>query len=303
LKAKKLEGEPMIETAVYARPPVKSLGGKRKLLSEIFSVLIQPATSSTYHEPFLGGGAVYFDMVTRYGSRCKMRLADSNLALIATYKVIRDDVELLIERMNDPKNDGWYKNTDKSFKRIREVFNELMDAVSRRSDPLLRWRRIALAHNFLYLNKTAFNGLWRVNSSGHFNVPFGRYDNPTICDAENLRACSRALQGAKLYAKDFATTPVKPGDTVYCDSPYIPINGTSNFVGYTKEGFGMADHIRLRDKALEWKNLGAFVLLSNSDTPVTRELYRGWRVKEVQAARAVNSKGDKRGKVGELLIY
>lgn len=275
-------------------PFVKSAGGKRRLLPEILKILgpriDATKPGATYHEPFVGGGALFFAVYNREIGN--IRLADGNLALIATYKVIRDDVDLLIARM---RQHGFH-NAQSTFAKVRSYFN--LDLANPNEQHAL-----GLAVRFIYLNKTCFNGLWRVNQSGAFNVPFGRYTNPTICDAENLRACSKALQGVKLYAKDFSSTPVRPGDVVYADSPYIPVNATSNFVGYTKEGFGMADHIRLRDKAKEWKKLGAFVLLSNSDTPVTRELYKGWRLKEVQAARSVNSNGGKRGKVGELLIY
>lgn len=279
-----------------ARPAIKSAGGKRRLLPEIMAIMkdhIQSPPSfnaSTYHEPFLGGGAVAFEMMRTFVFD-KVRLADSNLPLIATYKVIRDDVEKLIVELST----GKYTNDLETFMLIRKEFNETS---------VVKRNALAIAARLLYLNKTAFNGLWRVNSSGWFNVPFGKYANPTICDADNLRAVSKALQGVTLYAKDFRHTPVKKGDAVYCDSPYIPQSATSNFVGYTKEGFGMDAHIALRDQAIEWKRLGAFVLLSNSDTPMTRELYKDFKnLKEVSMARAINSSGGKRGKIEELLIW
>jgi DNA adenine methylase len=296
---------------IEAKPWAKSVGGKRKLLPEILSIIgpefvTRWSTGFTFHEPFVGGGAVFFGLANAQArmnlqSSCTsfqvrdVRLADNNLALIATYKVIRDRVDALIDILTlsyPPK----YANTASSYVSIRAEFNSFMNQPAKH-------RALGLAARFIVLNRLCFNGIWRVNSSGQFNVPFAHYDNPTICDADNLRACSRALQGVKLYAKDFGSTPVKHGDVVYCDPPYIPTNATSNFVGYTKEGFGTDDQVRLRDKAREWKKLGAFVLLSNSDTPMTRELYKGFTLKKVQAARSVNARGDGRGKVSELLIY
>lgn len=283
-----------------ARPVVKSAGGKRRLLPEILGVFDRhvksppDANTGTFHEPFAGGASVALEVMRRYVFG-KIRIADNNLALIATYKVIRDDVEALIRVLDDSYPSDWINRLDR-FVALRAEFNSMMQYPH-------SGRAIGLAARFIVLNKTAFNGIWRVNSSGQFNVPFAHYNNPTICDVDNLRACSRALQGAKLYAKDFGSTPVKHGDVVYCDPPYIPTNATSNFVGYTKEGFGTDDQVRLRDKVREWKKLGAFVLLSNSDTPMTRELYKGFTLKKVQAARSVNARGDGRGKVSELLIY
>jgi DNA adenine methylase len=145
-----------------------------------------------------------------------------------------------------------------------------------------------------------------VNGSGQFNVPFGRYDNPTICNAENLRACSKAMKRVVFGKMDFAEAAkaCKPGDVVYADPPYVPLNTTSDFTKYTANGFTNDDHVRLRDTALALKKRGVFVLLSNSGTPFVRSLYtkKDWTLKEVQMARAINSSGDKRGKVGELLI-
>lgn len=284
-----------------ATPWAKSVGGKRKLLPEIRSIIgpeifARWNTGFTFHEPFVGGGAVFFGLIAGFALGMRgVRLADNNLALIATYKVIRDRVDALIDVLTQsyPLK---HANTASGYASIRTEFNSFMNQPAKH-------RALGLAARFIVLNRLCFNGIWRVNSSGQFNVPFAHYNNPTICDVDNLRACSRALQGAKLYAKDFGSTPVKHGDVVYCDPPYIPTNATSNFVGYTKEGFGTDDQVRLRDKVREWKKLGAFVLLSNSDTPMTRELYKGFTLKKVQAARSVNARGDGRGKVSELLIY
>jgi DNA adenine methylase len=142
-----------------------------------------------------------------------------------------------------------------------------------------------------------------VNKKGEFNVPFGRYTNPKICDEENLRAVSGVLRSATLAVIDFeAVRAAKKGDAVYIDPPYTPLSSTSNFTAYTKSGFGAPDQIRLRDCFKELDARGVHVLLSNSDTPLVRELYKSFRIEEVQAPRRINSKGGKRGNVGELLI-
>ena len=160
------------------------------------------------------------------------------------------------------------------------------------------------AARFIYLNRTCFNGLYRVNKKGMFNVPFGAYTNPTICDEENLRAVSEALRGTKIISANFEATleTAKRGDVVYCDPPYLPVSITANFTTYTVGGFGLVDQTRLRDVAKALDARGVHVLLSNSDTPLVRKLYKGFRIEEVQAPRRVNSKAGKRGNVGELLI-
>jgi len=165
-------------------------------------------------------------------------------------------------------------------------------------DPAMRTAR------FIYLNKTCFNGLHRVNKQGKFNVPFGRYTNPMICDEENLRAASATLKGVIFAPLDFQNTVLaaKRGDAVYFDPPYMPVSATSNFTAYSAGGFGSDDQRRLRDVAKSLDDRGVHVLLSNSDTPFVRELYKGFKIEEVQAPRRVNSKASKRGNVGELLI-
>ena len=193
-----------------------------------------------------------------------------------------------------------FENSKDRFLAIRAQFRtDIPPSLSK----TIRW---ANAADYVYINKVCFNGLYRVNSSGGFNVPFGDYPNPNWCDEENLRACAAALKPAILDSRDFdVLTSLGKGDVCYFDPPYVPASATSDFTSYTAKGFGPNDQIRLRDFALAAKKRGAFVLLSNSDTPLTRSLYSGknWTLKEVQMARSINSSGDKRGKVGELLIY
>jgi DNA adenine methylase len=157
----------------------------------------------------------------------------------------------------------------------------------------------------IYLNRTCFNGLYRVNSkTGVFNVPFGRYTNPTICDAEGLRAASHALRKTKVLHADFerVVKSAEAGDLVYCDPPYVPASASSDFTRYTKDGFGPKDQERLRDCALRLKKLGVHVILSNADVPFVRKLYKGFNIRAVKAVRAINSKGGSRGAVGEVII-
>lgn len=239
-----------------------------------------PNRYGTYHEPFVGGGALFFDLLPKTAI-----LSDFNERLIRTYRGIRDEPEKVIERLRA------YPHDKEFFLEMRE-----MDIDARDDDEVAAW--------FIYLNKTGYNGLYRVNRRNVFNVPFGDYKNPSICDEGNLRACSRALKRAKLSVSGFETVldRAKPGDFVYFDPPYVPLSVTSDFTSYTSAGFDMGDQIRLRDVALELKKRKVHVLLSNSSAEAVRELYSGFEQVEVSATRAVNSKVEGRGKVTELLI-
>jgi DNA adenine methylase len=165
------------------------------------------------------------------------------------------------------------------------------------------------AARFMYLNKTCFNGLHRVNRKGEFNVPIGSYKNPAICDEENLYAVANVMSRALVLTRDFESQVLgtgicsaKRGDAVYFDPPYVPVSATSNFTAYSADGFGPEEQTRLRDVAAKLVKKGVHVLLSNSDTPFVRKLYKGFKIEKVQAPRRINSKGGKRGNVGELLI-
>jgi DNA adenine methylase len=262
-----------------ARPFVKWAGGKRQLLADLLRYV--PDGPHRYFEPFVGGAALFFAVRPTHAV-----LADVNERLVRTYRGVRDDVETVIQLLKK------YPHDSKFFYRFREA-----DADSGTDAEVAAW--------FIYLNKTGFNGLYRVNRSNRFNVPFGRYKNPTICDEVNLRACSSALAGVELLVEDFEVivAPAKSGDFVYFDPPYVPLSATSSFTSYTSLGFGAADQARLRDTARKLKKRGVHVLLSNSSAPFVRDLYgSGFQVIEVSATRSVNSKATARGSIAELVI-
>lgn len=266
-----------------AHPFCKWAGGKTALLPEILPRL--PAKINTYYEPFVGGGAVFFALAAEKRFK-RAVLGDANEELIGTYAAIKEEVEAVIrnlQRSAEEHSKGYYYAVRASAPR----------------------HPAARAARMIYLNRTCFNGLYRVNKSGGFNVPFGDYENPTICDEENLRAVSSVLQDVPFLPGDFvrSTMRAKRGDAVYFDPPYVPASDTASFTAYTKGGFGPAEQERLRDVVLRLSKSGVHVLLSNSDTPSVRKLYaKGFKIEEVSAPRRINSKGGKRGNVGELLI-
>ena len=269
-----------IEQTVSSTPFLKYVGGKRKLAPQILAWA--PETFGTYHEPFVGGGAVFWAL-----GPSRAVLSDDNVELMNAYEAIRDDVHGVICALREHRYDKDH------YYAVRALVPEDMPATLR-------------AARFLFLMRTGFNGLYRVNKAGRFNVPFGLYTNPTICDAENLHACSHALQGVTLLRASYLTVEERAvaGDFVYQDPPYLPLSATSNFTGYTSDGFSLADHERLRDLSLRLADKGVHVVLSQSAAPAMRELYDEARfeVRELQAARNVNCKKEKRAPVTELLI-
>jgi DNA adenine methylase len=270
-RAKSIEGS--------TRPFVKWAGGKRQLLRELLKHV--PPSYGRYFEPFLGGGALFFALRPAVAI-----LADVNERLIRTYTGVRDDVDRVVELLRT------YPHEEKLFYRMRKIEIDL-----RSNAEVAAW--------FLYLNKTGFNGLYRVNRKNRFNVPFGRYENPKICDARTLRACSAALSKAVLAVEDFERIArrAKRGDFVYFDPPYAALSQTSSFTSYTSSGFGIDEQTRLRDVARALKKRGVHLLLSNSSAPSIRALYsKGFEVLEVSATRRVNSKASGRGAVTELII-
>jgi DNA adenine methylase len=271
------------------KPFVKWVGGKRQLLKQFYNMGLYPPfgfdpTKNTYFEPFVGGGAVFFDLLPK-----KAVLSDLNFELVTTYNIIKNDVESLIRSLKKHVYDKEY------FLKIRARNVESL------SD-------IQIASRFIYLNRTGFNGMYRVNSSGGFNVPFGKYTNPRICDAENLRKVSQVLQSVEIRHQDYKDVlqKAKSGDYVYFDPPYYPINRTSNFTGYTAEGFFEKEQEELRDTFVELHNRGCFVMLSNSDTPFINKLYsdldKKIKLHKVNAGRNINSDAKKRGKIKEVLV-
>ena len=266
----------MIEPA-KARPFVKWAGGKRKLVPDIAQRL--PDTINVYWEPFLGGGAVFFALDKLIGTA---QLSDINSDLVLTYQMVRSHPDALIAKLEEHAS----QHSKPYYLKVRKATGELGKALD-------------VAARFIYLNKTCFNGLYRVNKKGQFNVPMGSYKNPAICDADNIRAASHVLNKAFVRRGSFIEVTPSEGDFVYCDPPY---DGT--FTGYDANGFDEADQRRLRDAVLRWHSDGASVMVSNADTPLIQDLYGEYPFKldVVSAARNINCRGDGRRAVAELLI-
>lgn len=270
------------------KPFVKWVGGKRQLLAQFRQLDLYPPEQFNplkhhYFEPFVGGGAVFFDLLPQHAT-----LSDMNAELVTTYLVVRDKVEELIKSLKKHQTDKDY------FLKIRS------QDVSKLSD-------VQIASRFIFLNRTAFNGLYRVNKKGEFNVPYGKYANPTICDETNLRRVSSALQGISIKHQDYKVIlrQAKKGDFIYFDPPYYPVSKTASFTSYTKESFLDKEQTELRDVFMALHKRGCFVMLSNSYTPFILDLYRGHkgvRVSTIQASRNVNSKASGRGKIAEVLV-
>jgi DNA adenine methylase len=245
-----------------------------------------PSSFFRYFEPFLGGGALFFALRPPDAI-----LGDKNEELIVTYTAIRDDLSAVIPSLRQHQR-----------KHSTEYFYKVRDLVPADLPPAKRAARL------IYLNKTCFNGLYRVNSRGEFNVPIGQYKNPLICDERTLRAASECLKGRTIlppcdYSQSVAEA--KKHDFIYFDPPYHPISDTSSFTGYQPNGFGEDEQRKLADKFFELSSSGCYVLLSNSAAPLIYELYgnrKGISVREVRANRAINSKSERRGKILELLI-
>ena len=273
-----------------AKPFLKWAGGKGKLAPLIIERA--PKRIARYHEPFLGGGAVFFAL-QEAGLVREASLADSNADLMATYTAVRDDVEGVIAALGELSEAYLSRESSQRGLYYYEVRNQRR---LRRPD-----RKAA---RLLFLNKTCYNGLYRVNSKGHFNVPHGRYVRPTILDSERLREASASLAGAELRAEDFvdACARAGPGDFVYLDPPYRPLSATSAFTKYTGADFGFADQERLRDTFDDLTARGIPALLSNSSHPEIEELYREYGMDRVPMGRAINSNGRGRAAIDELLV-
>lgn len=270
--------------SVVAAPLLKWAGGKRQLLAEIRKHV--PEKFGRYFEPFVGGGAVFFDLFAADLIQNRAYLGDVNAELMETYLVVRNEPDALVAALRAHAR----KHSEEHYYATREA------------KPT---SSVGVAARMIYLNRTCFNGLYRVAKNGKFNVPIGRYTNPRVCDEDNLRACSEALEYAELVTGDFASVlaEARRGDFAYFDPPYVPVGGTSDFTGFTAAGFKLADHERLVACASRLKEQGVRVLLSNADLPVVRKLYEGFEMRRVEVRRNINSKGGKREPVGELLIW
>jgi len=273
-----------------ARPFLKWAGGKAKLAPAI--VAAAPPGYRRYVEPFVGAGAVFFAAAdARPGPAL---LNDANPDLVETFTVLRDSCESLAAELRQLSGIYHASTADER----RDLYYRV-----RAGEPSTLVGRAA---RFIFLNKTCYNGLFRVNSRGGFNVPHGRYKNPRILDERLLGECSAALQAAELRSEDFSVTcaDARPGDFVYLDPPYHPLTATANFTGYTRADFGRADQVRLRDTFEELTRRGVAAMLSNSDHGYVRDLYGalGYRFESVAMSRAINSKASARTPVPELLI-
>jgi DNA adenine methylase len=271
-----------ISLPLHPRPFLKWAGGKGRLIEQYQPYF--PRRFRHYYEPFLGGGAIFFHV----HDRCRQALlADLNEELVNVYRCIRDEVEAVIRLLADHQ-----QHHCRTYYYEVRAQTQLSTAVQR-------------AARLIYLNKTCFNGLYRENSKGHFNVPMGRYKNPKVCDVLTLRQAAVALQHTDLRCEPFTEIlrwARRSDDLVYFDPPYHPISTTSNFTGYNRYGFTAKDQQRLQQTFAHLADRGVKVMLSNSDCPFIRELYADFYIHEIQASRAINSNAKRRGKISELLI-
>ena len=277
------------QVALEPKPYVKWAGGKRQLLAELEKNF--PKQFGTYFEPFLGGGAVLFDLLAKKPN-LKCSVSDLNSDLVLAYVTIRDKLGRLIESLeNHSKN--YHKDSTNYYYEVRK------------QEPKSQIEKVS---RLLFLNKTCFNGLYRVNSKGKFNVPLGRYTNPNIVNRENLTTASKFLQSEKIKisCRDFESIlkDAKKGDFVYFDPPYQPVSDTANFTSYTHRDFTEDDLQRLADLANQLNSKGSHVLLSNSNTKIVKKIFssKKWKVKEIAVNRAINSNSQKRTGHKEVLI-
>ena len=267
------------------RPFVKWVGGKRQLLSDIDR--LRPKKFEEYYEPFLGGGAVLFHLQVPVAY-----VSDQNAELINLYKVIKKSPKLLISDLKKHKNEEEYFYEIRQLDREPEIYAELTD--------------VERASRIMFLNKTCFNGLYRVNNSGEFNAPFGRYKNPAIADEVTINAVSRYLNKNTVHIQlgDFAScaNTATKNDFVYFDPPYDPVSSSASFTGYTGGGFDRTEQTRLRDLCDVLNQRGVKFMVSNSSTSFIQELYKDYSLHIVKAKRAINSNGNDRGNVDEVMI-
>ena len=268
----------------YYKPILKWAGGKRQLLPVLIKNI--PDKFNTYHEPFIGGAALLISLYS-LNKIDESVISDTNKDLYNLYKIIKENPQQLINELNNLE----FKNNKDDYYKARELFNSTEDPANRSA--LL-----------IYLNRHGYNGLYRVNSSNKFNVPFGRYNNPGMPSSGNIMALSELLQSCTIMNSDFEVTVnnARKGDFVYFDPPYMPLSKTSYFTGYTHSGFDEKDQGRLAKTFSELSDRGVYVMESNSSTDLIRELYRDFNLLEVDARRNINSVGTKRNSIKELII-
>lgn len=288
-----------------ARPFIKWVGGKTQLLDEVCKSLPRDFATRrhiTYVEPFVGGGAVMFWILQAYPNIERAVINDINPELICTYRVIKEDAESLISALLRIQAEYLPLSSESRkdyYMRKRALFN---------TKPINPVETAAL---FIFLNRTCFNGLYRVNSKGAFNVPHGKYANPRICDEENIRSASRVLQKVEILCGDFAQTGDYAGSNTlyYFDPPYKPLTDTSSFTSYAKGGFDDSEQIRLRDFCNRISEAGSMFVASNSDPKDLNseekffdDIYQHFTIKRVSASRMINSDSSARGAISELMI-
>lgn len=271
-----------------ARPFVKWVGGKRRVVPEILARM--PSMFYNYYEPFIGGGALFFALRSLgVLSDHHATISDTNLRLIRTWRAVRDNVHGLIDRLSEMSE----QHCKTYFYAVRDWD---VDSSTEDAD-VAAW--------FIYLNKTCFNGLYRVNKKNRFNAPMGRYKNPSICAADNLLLCHAQLQNVEILHSqyDFVLERAGADDFVYFDPPYVPVSPTASFTAYTQNGFGLLQQTLLRDIARDLKEKGTHVMLSNSESPLIWDWYgEHFQIDTIKVGRAINSKAKMRGAVGEVLI-
>lgn len=267
------------------RPFLKWAGGKRQLLPDLVAHVRRLSAFHAFHEPFVGGGALFFKLRSLDLIGNGVFLSDVNSRLIEAYQGVASHVEEVVELLRAHA----HRHSTEYFYRVRA------------SVPATLVERAA---RLIYLNRTCFNGLYRENSKGQFNVPIGRYTNPTICDETTLRAASAALRSANISVQPFEAvlSVAKGGDLVYFDPPYVPLSKTASFTAYAQNGFTMDDQARLAEVVVELASRGVFTMVSNSKTDAVLGLFSRFSIHTVRATRAVNSKADRRGKVDEVIV-
>lgn len=278
--------QPLIEPAEHGpRPFLKWAGGKRQLLPQILSRL--PPLIDTYYEPFLGGGAVFFALAAAKRFE-RAVIGDANACLVNVYEQVRDCPEDVLNCLRFHESE----NNEEHFYRQRDLAQLCAGARD--------------AARFIYLNRTCFNGLYRVNAKGEFNVAWGKHKSPRLVDVDGIQAASKALQGVEIVCGDYSQTlgRAKLGDAVYLDPPYLAVSETASFAAFHKDAFGIAQHEALSVAIGESAARGAYVLLSNADTLEARRIFSipGRTIEVIPARRNINSSGDKRGPVGEMLV-
>ncbi|MFI5307420.1 MAG: DNA adenine methylase [Polyangiales bacterium] len=265
-------------------PFLKWAGGKARLLAQLRPLLPPGVELMRHVEPFVGGGAMFFALRPERALLC-----DVNPRLLATYEAVRDQPQPVIERLEALAAE----HDERAYYRVRERYN--------RARKLSAPERAAM---FIYLNKTCFNGLHRVNRRGEFNVPAGRYARPSIFNRETVFSASAQLRLAELRCASFEhlLSSARPGDFIYFDPPYEPLSSSSSFTAYAQNGFDRTDQLKLRDVFAALDRRGCKLMLSNSNAPFIADLYRDFRLDHVSAARAINSNAERRGAVAELVV-